>query len=133
MCGRGFSFFSTPPATVPTSDRLWQTRHEDVQEMLEADKAARRRYPYHRGMTNNTFYLAWRTFDEVRPDLIVAEAENCSSRDHFHRQRSSRTALAAAAATACLARLDRILCGDHVLWDAGGHCIFWHSITVSAA
>ena len=45
--------------------REWSTRHHDFQDMLENDKEARRKTPYVRGMRNDTFYAAWRTYEEI--------------------------------------------------------------------
>ncbi len=46
-------------------DREFVFHAEDVQEMLENDKEARRRHPYVRGMRNNEFYMAWRNLPEI--------------------------------------------------------------------
>jgi murein tripeptide amidase MpaA len=46
-------------------DRDWVYHAEDMQEMLENDKDARRRHPYKRGMRNNEFYMAWRNLPEI--------------------------------------------------------------------
>jgi murein tripeptide amidase MpaA len=45
--------------------RQWSYHAEDMQEMLENDKEARRRTPYKRGMRNNEFYSAWRNLPEI--------------------------------------------------------------------
>ena len=45
--------------------RNWTFHAEDVQQMLENDKEARRRTPYKRGMRNNEFYQAWRNLPEI--------------------------------------------------------------------
>jgi hypothetical protein len=59
-----------PPSKWAAAEKILQGRNwtyhaEDVQEMLENDKAARRRTPYRRGMRNNEFYTAWRNLPEI--------------------------------------------------------------------
>jgi hypothetical protein len=46
-------------------DRDFEFHAEDVQDMLENDKEARRRHPYRRGMRNDEFYMAWRNLPEI--------------------------------------------------------------------
>ena len=52
-------------ATQLLEGRNWTFHAEDVQEMLENDKEARRRTPYKRGMRNTDFYRAWRNLPEI--------------------------------------------------------------------
>lgn len=59
-----------PPSRWSTAENFLQGRNwsyyaQDVQDMLEADKEARRQHPYRRGMRNNEFYRAWRNLPEI--------------------------------------------------------------------